>query len=216
MERTSTKILRLHEQVVRAIAMRIMRPRGAGGDMLPTEMELSQEFNVSRNVVREAVKVLASKGLIEVRPKTGMRIRPRSEWNLFDPDILVWQFEVGPDEKFFHDLYDLRSVIEPAVTERAALRATPQEIAELDKYYHQMERAVDDPDAHILADAQFHATIIAACHNSLLKQINSTFWVALQSSFRVTTQVPGGLTATLPAHKAILEAIRNHDPLAAR
>jgi GntR family transcriptional regulator, galactonate operon transcriptional repressor len=217
MDKPNTKIMRLHQQVVRAIALRIMQPRGADtGNALPTEMELSQELNVSRNVVREAVKVLASKGLVEVRPKTGMRIRPRSDWNLFDPDLLAWQFEVGPDEKFFRDLYDLRSIIEPASAARAALRATHDEIAKLRECYRQMAIAAEDRDAHIRADAQFHATIIAACHNELLEQINSTYWIALESAFRFTTQIQGGMAATLPVHKAILDAISRRDPIGAR
>ena len=217
MDKPNTKIVRLHQQVVRAIALRIMQPRDNNiGNTLPTEMELSQELNVSRNVVREAIKVLASKGLLEVRPKTGMRIRPRSDWNLFDPDLLAWTFEIGPDEKFFRDLYDLRSIIEPAAAARAALRATRAEIAELQEWYRQMELAVDDREAHIRADAKFHATIIAACHNELLQQINSTYWIALESTFQFTTQIQGGMAATLPVHKAILEAIQRHDPIGAR
>ena len=120
MEKVDTRIVRLHDQVVRAIALRILViNRDSEDPILPTEMELSLELNVSRNVVREAAKVLASKGLIEIRPKTGMRIRNHSDWNLFDTDMLNWQFEVGPDEKFFRDLYDLRSVVEPAAAERA-------------------------------------------------------------------------------------------------
>jgi GntR family galactonate operon transcriptional repressor len=217
MEKTGTKIVRLHQQVVRAIALRILQINRATDDpVLPTEMELSQELNVSRNVVREAAKVLASKGLIEIRPKTGMRIRSRSDWNLFDPDMLTWQFEVGPDEKFFHDLYDLRSVVEPAAAERAALRASPAEIAEIDRWYRRMESSVDDPEAHSAADALFHATIIAACHNEFLQQINKTYWLALQSSFRLTAQIPDGPTNTLQYHKAILEAIRGRDHKGAR
>src|SRR5579859_3319927 len=162
MDKTDVRIVRLHEQVVRALALRIMLlNRDSEDTTLPTEMELSVELNVSRNIIREAAKVLASKGLIEIRPKTGMRIRHRSDWNLFDPDMLNWQFEVGPDEKFFRDLYDLRSVVEPAAAERAALRATDDEIAELEKCYQHMELAVDDLDAHTAADTQFHATIIA-------------------------------------------------------
>ena len=217
MEKVDTRIVRLHDQVVRAIALRILViNRDSEDPILPTEMELSLELNVSRNVVREAAKVLASKGLIEIRPKTGMRIRNHSDWNLFDTDMLNWQFEVGPDEKFFRDLYDLRSVVEPAAAERAALRATSEEIVELEKWYLQMELAVDNLDEHTAADTQFHATIIAACHNEFLKQINKTYWVALQSSFRLTGTVPRGPSITLQFHKAILDAIQNRDESAAR
>lgn len=217
MDRTNTKIVRLHQQVVRAIALRILHSsRESDVPVLPTEMDLSQELNVSRNVVREAAKVLASKGLIEIRPKTGMRIRPRRDWNLLDPDLLTWQFDIGPDEKFFHDLFDLRSVVEPAAAERAALRASENDIAELALWYSRMESSVDDPEAHTAADAQFHATIIAACQNEFLQQINKTYSLALHSSFRLTGQIPDGRANTLKFHKPILDAIRSHDPVAAR
>jgi GntR family galactonate operon transcriptional repressor len=217
MEKSDTRIVRLHQQVVRAIALRIlMIYRSTDQPVLPTEMELSQELSVSRNVVREAAKVLASKGLIEIRPKTGMRIRKRSDWNLFDPDMLAWQFELGPDEKFFRDLYDLRSVVEPAAAERAALRATDVEVAEIERWYLRMAESVDDHDAHTAADAQFHATIIAACHNEFLQQINKTYSLALQWSFRLTAQIPHGRINTLQFHQAILDAIRSRDHNAAR
>jgi GntR family galactonate operon transcriptional repressor len=217
MDRPDTKIIRLHQQVVRAIALRILHTTGEQIEQaLPTEIELSQELNVSRNVVREAAKVLASKGLIEIRPKTGMRIRSRRDWNVFDADMLAWLFEVGPDEKFFQDLYDLRYVVEPAAAERAALRATGEEIAAIDNHYRMMAASIHDLEAHTLADTQFHATIIAACHNEFLEQINSTYWIALQSSFRLTGQVPDGRSNTLQYHKAILDAIQSRNPNGAR
>jgi GntR family transcriptional regulator, galactonate operon transcriptional repressor len=217
MDKTDRKIERLHPQVVRAIALDIIRSAANGGEKtLPTEMELSQQLQVSRNVVREAIKVLISKGLIEVRPKTGTRIRPRKDWKLFDPDVLAWQFEVGPNEKYFRDLYDIRAIVEPAAAERAASRATPDEVVELDRYYERMVQTIEDIDSHVIADFQFHSTIINACQNELLRQIYMTYSTALQASFRLTSQIPGGRAACLPFHRAIADAIRCRNNLAAR
>jgi GntR family transcriptional regulator, galactonate operon transcriptional repressor len=217
MENTVPKIRRLHDQVVRAVALRVIRTERQGDEMtLPTEMELSQQLSVSRNVLREAIKVLVSKGLLEVRPKTGMRIRARQDWSLFDPDVLSWLLEVGPDEGFFQNLLDIRTIVETAAAERAAQRATPEDIAEIDRCFQIMVDTVDDFETHIIADVKFHTSILTACHNELLKQINGIYSPALQASFQLTAQIPGGRAASLPSHKAVADAIRGHDSAAAR
>src|SRR5262250_3757907 len=89
---------RLHDRLTREIALGILRGGiGQGESALSTEGDLCRHFNVSRTILREAVKVLAAKGLIEVRPRTGIRVRPRDEWNLVDPDLLGWLCEAGVD-----------------------------------------------------------------------------------------------------------------------
>ncbi len=208
---------RLHDQVVRHIALRVLRSATSDGHVpLPNEVELTRQLNVSRTVVREAIKVLASKGLVEVRPKTGMRVRPRGEWNLLDPDLLAWQNEVGPDEQFFRELGEVRLIIEIAAAERAAAQADAVDIEALDHWYQQMEQNVDDADAFIAADMQFHAAIVTACHNALLKQMSGAIGTALRTSRLVSIQAPGAAAASLPVHRAVADAIRNHDRIAAR
>ncbi len=207
---------RLHDQVVRSIALRILRTDRGDGPSLPTEVELTQQLNVSRTVLREAVKVLASKGLVDVGPKRGMRIRPRAAWNLLDPDLLAWQYEAGPDERFFKNLFEVRSIVETAAAERAAERATPADIAAIETAFGQMAATVDEPDAHIAADLEFHAAIVAACQNDLLSAMNTTIGTALRASRLITIQVPGGAAASLPSHRAIVDAIRERAPAGAR
>src|ERR1041384_698122 len=85
----------LHGAVVHDIGVRIVRGDLQPGDPLPTEEELGSQLAVSRTVLREAVKVLAAKRLVDSRPKTGTRVLDRSDWNLLDPDVLAWQFEAG-------------------------------------------------------------------------------------------------------------------------
>src|SRR5437879_1577890 len=92
----------LHEQIVQHIGLSILRGEAKPGDTLPSEPKLCTQLNVSRIALREALKVLAAKGLVESRPKTGTRVRPRHAWNLLDRDVLSWQHEAGLDEAFLH------------------------------------------------------------------------------------------------------------------
>jgi GntR family transcriptional regulator, galactonate operon transcriptional repressor len=216
MDTPEPKIRRLHDQVVRTVALRIIRSETRAENSLPTEMELSQQLDVSRNVLREAIKVLVSKGMLEVRPKTGMRIRQRQDWSLFDPDVLTWLLEVGPDERFFQDILDVRSMVETAAAERAAQRATGEDIAELERCYQQMVDTVDDFETHVVADVNFHESILDACHNELLRHMSAVYSPALRASFHLTAQIPGGRAASLPSHKAVADAIARHNSTAAR
>src|SRR5579875_1010215 len=116
----------LSAQVVREIGLSIMRKEFQPGDALLSEPELSQQLNVSRPVLREALKVLAEKGLIESRPRTGTRVRPRTDWNLLDPEVLTWQYEVGPDPAFLEAVCEVRLMFEPMTARLAASRATAE------------------------------------------------------------------------------------------
>src|SRR5580704_6349711 len=98
---------RLHDRVTREIALGILRGTIGAESALSTEGDLCRHFNVSRTILREAVKVLAAKGLLELRPKTGIRVRPRNEWNLVDPHLLGWICEAGVDELFIRDLCEV-------------------------------------------------------------------------------------------------------------
>src|SRR5215471_2595671 len=140
---TSLQRQNLPEQVVREIGLSIMRNDFKPGEALLSEPELSLQFNVSRPVLREALKLLSAKGLIESRPKTGTRVRPRSDWNLLDPDVLAWQLEAGPTREFLRDALELRQLIEPAAARLAAGRATDEEIAALQAAFTAMSEAGD-------------------------------------------------------------------------
>src|SRR5919201_6550518 len=87
----------LQEQLVRRLGLRIVRGDLLPGEALPAEDVLASDFAVSRNVVREAIKALAAKGLVKGRPRTGTQILPRQQWNLIDDDVLEWHYEAGHD-----------------------------------------------------------------------------------------------------------------------
>ena len=95
-------------------------------------MELEAELDVSRSVIREALRVLKAKGLIDARQKRGTFVQPRTEWKLLDPDVIRWQFAGRDDEQLFNDLAELRGIIEPAAAGLAALRRDDEDLAALD------------------------------------------------------------------------------------
>lgn len=202
----------LHRRLVEAVGRRIVRGEIKAGDTLPTEADLGAEFGVSRTVTREAIKVLTEKGMVESRPKVGTQVLPRPQWNLIDPDILNWEYEIGPREPFLHRLTELRLIIEPAAARMAASRATDQELALITAAYERLADSVETVDEYISADMQFHAAIVSAAHNELLEQIVNTIRVALISSRKTTTQIPGESKRTLPLHRAVADAVAKRDP----
>ncbi|HEX3724584.1 MAG TPA: FCD domain-containing protein [Pirellulales bacterium] len=206
---------RLHDQMIRQLALGVMRGNIGQGE-LSTEGELCRHFQVSRSVMREAVKVLAAKGLIELRPKTGMHVRPRSQWNLVDPDLLRWLCEAGVDELFVRDLCEVRLIVEPAAAELAALRATDEEITTLLNWYQRIEVNTDNEAARLEADRNFHSTIFDACHNVFLAQMNATVGVALRATQQIAVHLADGLKESLEVHKQVAQAIAKRDSRSAR
>lgn len=201
----------LHGQVVHAIGRRIVSGEIRPGELLPSDPNL----RASRTVVREAIKVLAAKGLVESRPKTGTRVRPPESWNLLDPDVLAWQQEGMPQPVFLRKLTEVRLIVEPAAAELAAVRARGAAVASLEAAFRNMAEALaqEPPDfeAFDQADIRFHRAILQACDNDVLEQMSAMVYSALLVSFHATSRLPGRARSSLPRHRAILEAIRAHD-----
>lgn len=201
----------LHTQIVRHVGLGILRGDVRPGDALPSEPDFCVQLSVSRIALREALKVLASKGLVESRPKTGTRVRPRDDWNLLDPEVLVWLCESGPDRAFLRNLSEVRLAIEPMAARLAATRATAEQIDDLDAWYRRMWMAIEDTEAFIGADLEFHTALLSAAHNELLLRMGGTIGAALRASREVTTRLPSSSEAAMPLHGAVIEAIRARD-----
>src|SRR5947207_14750698 len=133
----------LHDRVVHKIGRKIVGGGLPPGALLPAQPELG----ASRTVLREAIKVLAAKGLVESRPKTGTRVRPREAWNLLDTDVLAWQQAGAGSPTLLRALTEVRRFIEPAAAELAALRADTRDQAELARALEEMGRTAEgEPD----------------------------------------------------------------------
>src|SRR6478609_2090124 len=204
----------LHGSVVHEIGVRILEGELKPGDTLPDNGSLA-EPEVSRTVVREAIKVLAAKGLVESRPKVGTRVRPRRDWNLLDPDILAWQIEAGPDADFLGQALELRRMIEPAVARLAAERATDEQVEALYEAYEEMAAAGDDLDAFMAPDLRFHNLLLEACGNELLEHMSEIFTAVLRTVFAYSSSSSRSYPRAARRHRAIVKAIEARDPDAA-
>src|SRR5260221_10633433 len=212
---TSRQRQNLSERVVQQIGLSIMRNDFKPGDALLSEPELSLQFNVSRPVLREALKLLVAKGLIESRPKIGTHVRPRTDWNLLDPDVISWQYEIGPDRSFLQAVCEIRLMFEPMTAKYAATRASAEEIVWIEDCCQRLQDAVDSIELYIPADLQFHTAICSAAHNELLQKIMATLETPLRASRVITSQLPEANQNAMLLHWAIARAIRNRDEQAA-
>ncbi len=211
-----TRAISLSRQVVNKLGEQIVSGQLAVGETLPNEDALQAELKVSRTVVREAVKILTDKGLIDVRTRRGTRVCPQKDWNMLDPDVLRWQYNSGPTREFLRNVAEVRRSIEVTAAELAATRATPADIEHIRACYKTLEATINDKESHIEADMHFHESIFAACHNELLSQLAINLRTALQSSRKITSTKPGWVHSALPLHEAVMEAIANRDVDAAR
>ena len=206
----------LHGQIVHAIGRQILSGEIRPGEVLSTPAGLP----ASRTVLREVIKVLAAKGLVESRPKTGTRVRPRRAWNLLDPDVLAWQQDGPSPTAFLRTLTEVRLIVEPAAAELAARRADRPELQVISEAYRDMEAALragaEDYAAFDQADIRFHQGILQACGNDLLEQMGHVVYSTLLVSFHATSRLPGRAKASLPEHRAILNAVRGHHAQRAR
>jgi DNA-binding FadR family transcriptional regulator len=197
----------LHGEVVHTIGLQIVGGILQPGDPLPPEDELTSNLAVSRTVLREAVRVLAAKGLVEARPKVGTRVRPRAEWNVLDPDVLSWRAETSNDSRLYEETTEVRLAIEPLAARLAATRATEEEAAGIAEAYTAMEAGVGDQVAYLAADLRFHDRILASSHNELLGHLGVVLRAVLRTTFELTTTPKQSRRRALPLHKAILENI---------
>lgn len=201
----------LHGEVVHTIGLQIVGGSLKPGDQLPPEDELTSDLAVSRTVLREAVRVLAAKGLVEARPKVGTRVRARAEWNVLDPDVLSWRAETSNDRKLYDETTEVRLAIEPLAARLAATRASADETAGIAEAYEAMAAGVDDQAAYLAADLRFHDRILSACHNELLGHLGGTLRAVLRTTFELTTTPKRSRRRALPLHRAILEQITAGD-----
>jgi GntR family galactonate operon transcriptional repressor len=202
----------LFAQVVEELGVRIVRGDLGPDDQFPKEADLEREFGVSRSVIREAVKTLAAKGLLESRTRTGIRALAPMHWNLLDSEVLSWRYSSMKPLQFFTELFEIREMIEPEAAALAAARATAADIAEIETAFRSMEESQGNVTG-IEADLRFHRGILAAGRNPLLLQMGNLISVGLYISHRFSKE---SFVIFLPKHRLVLDAIKARKPEEAR
>jgi len=207
------------ERVAAVLGQRIVKGDFPVGQTIPPEAALIAEFSVSRPVLREAIKLLSARGLVEIKQKVGTRVTPRESWALLDSEVLSWQLKSGQDQgSMIRQLIEVRAIVEPAASRLAALRATADQVAAMRFALEEMEKAleVDDSMAFIEADLRFHNGILLGCRNLLLLQMNATVASSLRMSREISSRSPSASVSSIPLHKALLDRIAAQQPFAAQ
>lgn len=202
----------LHQTVLTELGQRIVGGVYDDAGVLPSEISLGEDFGVSRTVLREVMRVLSEKGLVESRPKVGARILPRDDWDLLDEDVLNWHVILGDMRHIARDLVEARLAIEPEAAAHAAGRRTAQELKWLSDAFDQMMQSVDEPETFVRADLRFHQGILEASKNELFKRMAHAIRAALAASRLITVRRPGSSKQSLALHRDVLEAISKRQP----
>ena len=208
--------LSLYDSLLNQLGARILRGELPPGTHLANVEELSLAYGVSRTVMREVIRVLVDKGMLESRPRTGTRVRPRASWNFLDPDVLGWRYGSTSDVADTRSLFELRRAIEPAAGALAAERASDEQIAELEGYFALMEQYADDGPRFAEPDLAFHQLILRMTGNELIGSLAALIESALVMSFRLSDANPLGQRPSLPLHRRVIDCIRARDPAGAR
>ena len=206
----------LYASLLQQLGSRILRGDLPPGTQLDNVEELSAAHGVSRTVMREVIRVLTDKGMLESRPRTGTRVRPRDAWNFLDPDLLAWRYGATSERVDTQALFELRRAIEPAAGALAAQRATAEQIAELEGYFALMEQYADDGPRFAEPDLAFHQLILRMTGNELIGSLAALMAAALAMSFRLSDANPLGQRPSLPLHRQVIDCIRNRDADGAR
>ncbi|MEZ8991045.1 GntR family transcriptional regulator [Vibrio breoganii] len=159
----------LHVQVAREIARGILSGELAQGSILPGEMSLCEQFGISRTALREAVKLLTSKGLLESRPKVGTKVVNRAFWNFLDPQLIEWMDGLADVDQFCMQFLGLRRAIEPEACALAAQFATAEQRIELSETFQEMVEVASESELNIErwtdVDTRFHSLIFNSTGN---------------------------------------------------
>ena len=210
----------LYLNVVSDIATKILSGEFSPGDKIANEHQLCDDYSVSRTVIRDALRVLVSKGLVRSRPRSGTHVSAIEDWNFLDPDLILWAQRLGKKTGFSAILLEARHTVEPQIAALAALNANADDIDRIDAAYKVMCSAVEDGvyDVSVFneGDNAFHLAVLNATHNIILKQFGTLILAALTISFEESLQHEKISMKSLHNHGDVLEAIRNKDPYAAR
>jgi GntR family transcriptional regulator, transcriptional repressor for pyruvate dehydrogenase complex len=204
---------RLYEQIVQQVEESIHKGAMKPGDQLPPERELAQQFGVSRTAVREAVKALREKGLVEAYPGRGTFITDGTSYSM--RQSLDRMLRVGQAEGSGF-LAEVREILEPEIAGMAATRADADDLVSMREQVRTMDEARNDPDAFIEADLDFHLTLAEAAANPIILSLIDSIVGLLREQRMGIFQVEGGPERGQYHHKKILEAIEHKDPAGAR
>ncbi len=208
-------IRKMHLQLGDQLGLAIVRGDFKEGELLPSEAKLCETLGVSRTSMREAIRGLVAKGMLESKSKVGTRVRNAENWNHLDVDVLRWQLAVVDTETYLRKIFQLRYATEPAAAAIAAQYAGPEDHARIIEAFEAMQTADKDLGQWVEADLRFHRAIYLATHNEFFWPIAQLFSIALKEMFKMTASGTHRSRA-VAEHKALMDAIVAGKPELAR
>ncbi|TDK34353.1 FadR family transcriptional regulator [Rhizobium deserti] len=203
-----------HAHVVAELGRGIVSGKIPEGSLLPGDTELSARFGVSRTVLRESMKTLSAKRLVEAKAKVGTRVLDKASWNFFDSDVLGWRFEAGLDFEFIEHLAEMRMALEPAAAAAAALRATSDDFVSLYAIAAKFDDLAHTPETIAKVDLEFHLAIARMSGNPFMRSASALIEAALAISFQLSSPAasPETIDEVATNHLRIVHAIASRDP----
>lgn len=205
----------LTQQIVQDLGVAIVTGQYSGENTFPIESEICAKYDASRSIVREAIKVLNAKGLLIARPRRGTSVRPETEWNLLDPDVLYWMLNRRFSLTLLKDFTRARLAIEPAAAAEAARTATEEQIEHIEHMLERMSEAAEGKLDPLEADVDFHVSILEASNNPFFSNMSAMIETALHFSIPFTNKQLKQRFASFKSHGKILEAIKKRDSVKA-
>ena len=201
----------LSAQVAGEIGRRIVAGVYRCGDLVHDEDAMAKLFRVSRTVVREAIKIISAKGMLNVRRGIGARVTPRRQWRLLDDDVLAWHQSAPASAKTLNQLMDVRLSLEPAAAGWAAQRADKDDLCAITTAVTCMEKEAGNREAFVTADAAFHRAVLYSAHNEFILELEGVIYTALLTSIRLTNKTTDENKDSILLHRAVADAIAARD-----
>jgi DNA-binding FadR family transcriptional regulator len=205
----------LTHQITHNLGVAIVTGVYGAENPMPIEADLCRQYNASRPVLREAVKMLTAKGLLVSRPRLGTRVQPEERWNMLDPDVLGWLLERKFSPALLMEFNEIRLAVEPGAAALAASVATAAEKEALRAAIGRMQAAELGDDDPLDSDIAFHVAVLRASRNRFYSQLTGFIAAALRFSIRTTNRNKGVKLASAADHKKVADAIIAGRPAAA-
>src|SRR3984957_3799286 len=205
----------LTHQITHKLGIAILTGVYSADNPIPFEADLCREYNASRPVLREAVKMLTAKGLLVSRPRLGTRVQPEDNWNLLDPDVLGWLLERKFSPALLLEFTEIRLAVEPGAAALAARAAGPAEKGAITDAIERMMAADRGDDDPLDADIAFHVAVLRGSRNRFYAQLTGFTSTALRISIRTTNRYKGVQRGSVLDHRKVADAILAGRPSAA-
>jgi GntR family transcriptional regulator, transcriptional repressor for pyruvate dehydrogenase complex len=205
---TAVRKTRVFEDVARQIQRLIVNGELEPGQLLPPERQLAEQFGVSRNSVRDAIRALELTGLVVARHGEGNVVADVSADTLVAPTATL----LLRKRTLVAELLDVRKMLEPALAARAAVHASDEEIVHLEEILRRQREKTARGQSTVEEDTEFHYSIALAAGNSVVRKLLDVLMDLLRETRARSLQVEGRLERSLAGHLRVLDAIRQRDP----